>query len=215
MTVTLEDVGADAGWGAGGREFVGTPAPSAPHLNTACTNAAGRPNMIPVARISPITKAILAKIPLPNVPGAGLTSTNNLQGPTKFIKDTTSFDVKIDHNISQTNRLSGRFSFSNQTLSQAPLFGLVGGPSNGAFSGTGKQRFWDTAVNYYRVFSPTLLMEIRAGVDHYRNVANNTDRGQTVKAEIGVDIPGANLRDLNNNGLPCIVLDNNNANNSL
>src|SRR5262249_26875932 len=101
---------------------------------------------------------------------------------------------------------SGRFSFSNQTLSQSPLFGLIGGPSNSAFSGTGKQRFWDTAINYYRVFSPTLIMEIRAGVDHYRNVANNTDRGKAVKDEIGVDIPGANLGDLNTSGMPCIVL---------
>jgi hypothetical protein len=212
--------------GTGRTPFVATSAPGVATVqgpngtmvdafNPACTNPAGCPNIIPVALISPIAKAILAKIPLPNVPGAGLTSTNNFQGPTKFIKDTTSFDVKIDHNISQTNRLSGRFSFSNQTLSQSPLFGLVGGPSNGAFSGTGKQRFWDTAVNYYRVFSPTLIMEIRAGVDHYRNVANNTDRGQTVKDEIGVDIPGANLLDSNTSGMPCIVLDNNNANNCL
>src|SRR6266403_4918630 len=214
-TVKIYDPATGTGTGAGRTQFIASSNPSDPQFNPACTNPAGCPNMIPVARISPITKAILAKIPLPNVPGAGLTSTNNFQGPTKFIKDTTSFDVKIDHNISQTNRLSGRFSFSNQTLSQAPLFGLVGGPSNGAFSGTGKQRFWDTAVNYYRVFSPTLLMEIRAGVDHYRNVANNTDRGQTVKSEIGVDIPGANLGDSNTSGMPCIVLTGNNGDNCL
>jgi len=185
-------------------------------------------NMIPSGRISPIATAILSKIPLPNVlprgcsgtpsnpigPGC-LVATNNFQGSTKFIKDTTSFDVKIDHNISENNRLSGRFSFSDQSLSQAPIFGVVGGPSNGAFSGTGKQRYWDVAVNYYHVFSPTLITEVRAGVDHYRNVANNTDRGQTVKAEIGVDIPGANLGDSNTSGMPCILLPGNNGDNCL
>src|SRR5712691_7616077 len=66
----------------------------------------GRPNVIDPARISPIAKAILAKVPLPNVPGAALTATNNFQGTTKFIKDTTSFDVKIDHNASEKNRIS-------------------------------------------------------------------------------------------------------------
>src|SRR5882762_3062086 len=178
----------------------------------------GVPNVIDPIRISPITTAILAKIPLPNVasttcalnstaPGC-LVATSNFQGTTKFIKDTTSFDVKIDNNISVNNRLSGRFSFSDQSLSQAPIFGVVGGPSNGAFSGTGKQRYWDVAVNYYHVFSPALITEIRAGVDHYRNVANNTDRGQTVKGEIGVDIPGANLGDSNTSGMPCINLPN-------
>jgi len=168
----------------------------------------GTPNTIDTTRISPIAKAILAKVPFPNVPGAGPLSTNNFQGTTKFIKDTTSFDAKIDHNISQNSRLSGRFSFSNQALSQAPIFGIVGGNSNGAFSGSGTQRFWDTAVNYYRVFSPSLIMEVRAGVDHYRNVANNADRGQTVKSEIGVDIAGANLGDSNTSGMPCIDLTN-------
>jgi hypothetical protein len=185
----------------------------------------GTPNMIDPARISPIATAILAKIPLPNVavgacvsnptgPGC-LIATNNFSGTTKFIKDTTSFDAKIDHNISVNNRLSGRFSFSDQSLSQAPIFGLVGGPSNGAFSGTGKQRYWDVAVNYYHVFSSTLITEVRAGVDHYRNIANNTDRGQTVKSEIGVDIPGANLGDANTSGMPCIVLTGNNGDNCL
>src|SRR6266436_5050967 len=187
----------------------------------------GVPNVIDPARIAlhPIAQAILAKIPLPNVatatcplnstgPGC-LIASPNFQGTTKFIKDTTSFDVKIDNNISVNNRLSGRFSFSDQSLSQAPIFGVVGGPSNGAFSGTGKQRYWDVAVNYYHVFSPTLITEVRAGVDHYRNVANNTDRGQTVKAEIGVDIPGANLGDSNTSGMPCIVLPGNNGDNCL
>jgi hypothetical protein len=191
--------------GTGRNQFSASSSPNDPKFNPACTNASGCLNMIPSARISPIAKAILAKIPAPNVSGLSLIAPNNFQGSTKFIKDTTSFDVKIDHNIGLNDRLSGRFSFSDQSLSQAPIFGPVGGPSNGAFSGTGKQRYWDVAVNYYHVFSPTLVMEIRAGVDHYRNVANNTDRGQTVKGEIGVDIPGANLGDSNTSGMPCIL----------
>ena len=183
------------------------------------------PNVMDPTRISPIATAILAKIPLPNVATAAcplnstapgcLIATNNFQGTTKFIKETTSFDVKIDNNISVNNRLSGRFSFSDQSLSQAPIFGIVGGPSNGAFSGTGKQRYWAPAVNYYHIFSPTFLTEVRVGIDHYRNVADNTDRGKTVVSEIGVDIPGANLGDANTSGMPCIVITGNNGDNCL
>ena len=123
---------------------------------------------------------------------------------TEFAKDSTSFDVRIDHNASQSNRLSGRFSFQNQNLHQTPIYGQVGGPSNGNFSGTGTQRIWNTAANFDHVFSPRLLTEVRVGVNHYRNVANNTDRGMTVASELGVDIPGANLGDLNSSGMPCI-----------
>lgn len=167
----------------------------------------GTPNVIDPARISPIAKAILAKLPLPNLPGA-LTLSPNFQGTTKFIKDSDSFDVKVDQNASQNNRISGRFSFQNQNLTQTPIFGLVGGPSNGSFSGSGTQRIWNTAADYVHIFSPRLVTEARLGVNHYRNVANNTDRGKTVSDEIGVNIPGANLGDPNTSGMPCINLPN-------
>jgi len=174
---------------------------------TGAPYASGTLNTMDTTRISRIAQAILAKVPLPNIPGA-LTLSPNFQGTTKFIKDSASFDVKIDHNASQNNRISGRFSFQNQNLTQTPIYGLVGGPSNGDFSGTGTQRIWNTAANYDHIFSSRFLTEVRFGVNHYRNVANNTDRGGTVVKEIGIDIPGANLGDPNTSGMPCINLPN-------
>jgi hypothetical protein len=165
---------------------------------------AGTLNTIDTTRIDPVVQAILAKVPLPNVPGVGITAINNFEGNTKFAKDSTSFDVRVDHNANQSNRISGRFSFQNQSLLQTPIYGQVGGPSNGNFSGTGKQRIWNTAANYDHVFSPRLITEVRFGVNHYRNVSNNTDRGSTIAQEIGADIPGANLGDPNSSGMPCI-----------
>ncbi len=165
----------------------------------------GTLNVIDPSRISPIATAILAKVPLPNIPGA-LTLSPNFQGTTKFIKDTGSYDAKIDHNASQNNRISGRFSFQNQNLLQTPIFGVLGGPANSDFSGTGRQRVWNTAADYVHIFSPRFLTETRFGVNHYRNVANNTDRGSTVLKEIGIDIPGTNLGDANTSGMPCIDL---------
>lgn len=166
---------------------------------------AGTLNTIDTTRIDPVVTAILAKVPLPNVLGLGLTAINNIAGNTKFAKDSTSFDVRVDHNNnSQSNRISGRFSFQNQNLLQTPIYGQVGGPSNGAFSGTGTQRIWNTAANFDHVFSPRLITEVRVGVNHYRNVSNNTDRNTTVASELGVDIPGANLGDPNSSGMPCI-----------
>ena len=165
---------------------------------------AGTLNTIDTTRIDSVVSAILAKVPLPNVPGLDLAAGSNFAGTTKFAKDSTSFDVRVDHNASQSNRLFGRFSFQNQTLLQTPIYGEVGGPSNGAFSGTGNQRIWNTAVNYDHDFSTRLITEVRLGVNHYRNVSNNTDRGTAVANEIGSDIPGANLGDANSSGMPCI-----------
>src|SRR5438445_9852541 len=181
-----------------------TACPINPATNTPYPS--GTLNTMDTTRISRIAQAILAKVPPPNMPGALLTSSPNFEGTTKFIKDSNSFDVKIDHNASQNNRVSGRFSFQNQSLVQTPIYGIVGGPSNGAFSGTSTQRIWNTAADYVHIFSPRLLTETRLGVNHYRNVANNTDRGGTVANEIGIDIPGANLGDPNSSGLVAIRL---------
>ena len=78
-------------------------------------------NTIPDALISPTAKAILALYPLPNVP-----STNPLRAPNRFavrtptIQNTRQETVRIDHNFTSTQRLTGRYT---RDLSQTREFG--------------------------------------------------------------------------------------------
>lgn len=78
-------------------------------------------NTIPDARISQVAKAIVALYPLPNVP-----STNPLRAPNRFavrtptIQNTRQETVRIDHNFSSTQRLTGRYT---RDLSQTREFG--------------------------------------------------------------------------------------------
>jgi outer membrane receptor protein involved in Fe transport len=143
-------------------------------LNTICPN-----------RFSPIALKILALVPHANLPGL----TNNYQENTQFRKNSTSFDIKLDHNWTLRDRLSFRFSRAVQNPFQQPMFGLAGGPIG--FQGPGNQHEQSGALNYTRVISPTLIVETRAGISHYHNVTQTSDYGSTSTAALG--IPGVNL----------------------
>jgi hypothetical protein len=149
-------------------------------------------NIIPASRVNPVASAILALVPNPN---QNLNNTaapsNNYFALLPFTKDTNFTDGKIDYNISEKDRLSGRFSFQRPVVYQAPIFGPAGGDANGAFEGTGIQKTYSSGINWDHVFSPTLLNEFRFGVAHYNNVAQESDYGTNASTALG--IPNINI----------------------
>jgi Carboxypeptidase regulatory-like domain len=146
-------------------------------------------NIIQPNRINPVSAALMSLLPAPNLPSSS--GTNNYFVLLPYHKNTNSFDVKVDDNITDKDRLSVRLSFARPEVFQAPAFGLAGGPAQGAFAGTGLQRTYSGGINYNRVFSPTLIAEFRAGVAYYNNIATPTDYGSSQSTALG--IPGINL----------------------
>ncbi|HKE20812.1 MAG TPA: TonB-dependent receptor [Bryobacteraceae bacterium] len=149
-------------------------------------------NIIPASRINPISAAILGMIAPTNQSYNLASPSNNYFALLPFARTVDSFDVKMDYNISDKDRLSGRFSFSYPVVFQAPLFGNAGGDGPGtAFMGTGTQKTYSSNINYDRVFSPTLIGELRIGIAHYHNEAQPSDYGQNDAQKLG--IPGVNI----------------------
>ncbi len=149
-------------------------------------------NQITPDRINPVSAKILGLVPSPNQSFALNNPSNNYYATLPFTKDTDSFDTKIDYNMTDKDRLSGRFSFSRPVVFQAPLFGLAGGPGpSTAFMGTGTQKTYSSGINYDRVVSNTLVAEFRVGVAHYHNEALNSDYGTASANNIGIQ--GANV----------------------
>lgn len=142
--------------------------------------------VIPATRISPIAAKILTLIPAPTSPGLS----QNYETATVRVKDTNAFDVKGDHQLGDNDRVSVRYSLQRPTLYDPPLYGVKGGGFRD-FAGSGKQQAQNGQINYTRVWSPTLISELRAGVLRYRNVAENADVGLNTAEEIG--IRGANV----------------------
>jgi Carboxypeptidase regulatory-like domain len=147
-------------------------------------------NQISPARFSPVAVAILNLVPLPNVPGAG--TANNFQENLGFDQDSTSYDIKFDQQLRAEDHLTYRFSHQTVDTFQQPAFGAAGGPGGGGgFQGTGTNNTYNTAGEYTHIFSPRLLTGVRVGVNHYRNIAQQTDYGTDASTAIG--IPGVNV----------------------
>ncbi|MBV8552160.1 MAG: TonB-dependent receptor [Acidobacteriaceae bacterium] len=160
---------------------------------TAGTGRAPFPgNQIPASLINAVSTNILSLVPAPNQSFKPSSPSNNYFALLPFTKTTDSFDTKIDYNITDKDRLSGRLSFSWPIVYQAPIFGSEGGgPAQGAFEGTGSQKTYSSGLNYDHVFSPTLLTELRFGVAYYHSTANQSDYGSDDATKIGV--PGVNI----------------------
>ncbi|HEX7962285.1 MAG TPA: TonB-dependent receptor [Terriglobales bacterium] len=168
----------------------------------------GRVNVICPDRISPISQKLLALIPRANLPGTvtstgGIVQTKqNFQNTTRFLKHNTAFDIKLDHQRRDNDRLAFRYSRAVQNVNEQPVFGVTaGGPGQGGFQGTGIQHQQGGALNHSHAFSGTFLVETRVGINNYRNVARNADFGKKDGDAFG--IPGANLDDFTS-GIPSI-----------
>jgi len=149
-------------------------------------------NVIPTNRINPVSAAILNLFPGTNEAYNIAAITNNYFASLPYQKTTDSFDIKIDDNFTDKDRLTGRFSYAKPVVFQAPLFGQIGGDGpGGAFMGTGVQKTYSTGLNYDHIFSPTLLAEARVGVSYYNNIAQQSDYGTNDTTAIG--IPGVNI----------------------
>ncbi len=146
-------------------------------------------NQIPASRIQAIPARILSLVPLPNLPGLN----QNYFTLIPFVRNTNQYDIKGDHNQGEKNRISVRYSYSKPTTFDGPSFGAAGGPHGGGFQGTGTQGTHDGAINYNRIFSPTMITELRFGVSRYRNDAQQIDYGTKASDQLGV--PGVNTED--------------------
>ncbi len=147
-------------------------------------------NVMPLHRITPISAKLMAFLPTPNLPSTS--GSNNYFSLLPFHKDTWSYDGKVDYNITDQDRISVRMSYARPEIFQSPVFGAVaGGPAAGNFEGTGIQNTYSSGINYDRVFSPTLVMELRAGVAYYHNEALPSSYGQNSATALG--IPGVNI----------------------
>jgi len=148
-------------------------------------------NIIPGNLINPVSAKLMALLPATNENFNPTSQTNDYFALLPARKHNNQIDSKIDWNLSDKDRVSGRFSFARPVTFQAPVFGDAGGPAQGAFEGTGQQKTYSTGLNWNRTITPTVLTEVRLGVAHYHNDAFQSDYGKNDSDAIGV--PGVNL----------------------
>jgi hypothetical protein len=136
-------------------------------------------NVIPMTRFHPVASILSPLIPATNQPGL----VNNLVGNVPFSLNGWNYDGRVDHNFNEKNSIFVKYNYSPYDVSQAALLG----PRVG--DGVVSNVFTHTAsVNYNRQWTPTLLMEARAGYNRYRAEVN----GDNVDDPLAGELPIAN-----------------------
>jgi hypothetical protein len=111
--------------------------------------------------IDPVAAKMMQAFPLPNVNvgNANYNRHNNWYGAGSSRSRNDQFDIKIDHNFNETNRLSARFSQAVSDWSPAQMFGNALDPTRNP----GVSHSHMVALNYTRTFSPTTLLNLSYG----------------------------------------------------
>lgn len=173
-------------------------------------------NTIDPARFNPVSLKILDLVPLPNDPAGeilGLGGGLFFSGQGRRHNE-DSFDIKIDHRISDRDSFTGRFSYGNShtvlpgAWSEDPQFG----PSVGGALGSGGAGFLtgivdnparSLALQEIHNFSPRVVNEFRAAYVRAGSDAVHLGFGNKYGDQLG--IPNVNVTD-NNSGFPTMFL---------
>src|ERR1044072_6371112 len=116
-------------------------------------------NLIPTSTFDPVAASLLQRYPNPTSSG----SANNFTRIGNEPDNQDQFDVRLDHRLSASNQIFGRFSYAKDITS--PVTPLPDGSGNitAGITGPTDTRAVSIAGNYIHVFKPSLLNELRIG----------------------------------------------------
>jgi Carboxypeptidase regulatory-like domain/TonB dependent receptor/TonB-dependent Receptor Plug Domain len=149
-------------------------------------------NVIPASLMDPAAVKIASLLPLPNQFDAfgNALPFNNYAVTRADTSNVESFDVRVDHQFSTNSNLFARESFQNTGALVPSIFGPpLGGTIEGA--GPTSARNQNAGVGYTYTFSPTLLNELRVGLNRQTTALAQEDYGQNLSQQFG--IPGINV----------------------
>jgi hypothetical protein len=145
-------------------------------------NPAFAGNMI-TEPIDPVAQALFSSSLYPSPTGAGLQNNATYTQVQQF--NTNQYDIKIDYNASSNDHVFGRYSHANQHNPTDNSFTLLGG-------GFSDAPIENVAVDWSHTFSPTLLNDVRVGINHVRLHNGPTFTGAAATAGTDLGIAGAN-----------------------
>jgi hypothetical protein len=126
-------------------------------------------NKIPADKIDPVAATLLTYVPLPNQAGVPITGKNNYYLNFSSPTNENSFSLRIDHALSASQKLYGRYSI-NDTDQPAPfLYGksspnfLVSNPA----AGDDVYREQQATIDYTNVITPKLVLDLNSSYVRY------------------------------------------------
>jgi hypothetical protein len=132
-------------------------------------------NVIPASRINPVAARIVSYYPLPNLTGTPVPGINNYVSNAGTAVNKDQYTFRIDHQITDLQRIFGRGSFDNTDLCQPNYFGNVATPSPGTVGCTPFRTRSATLAYLYTLSSSSVFSinlgyarwdQVRAGVSY-------------------------------------------------
>jgi Carboxypeptidase regulatory-like domain len=120
-------------------------------------------NIIPANRFDPIAAQIVNLYPLPQT--ASLVN-NYVSNPLKST-DNDRGDVRIDHQITSTQMLFGRYSIDDARIIMPNTYNDAVGGNEGQFSGPDTARGQNGVLSYVNSISPSVVAEYRFGFNKF------------------------------------------------
>jgi len=116
-------------------------------------------NLIPTSSFDPVASSLLQRYPPPTSTGAA----NNFSRIGNESDSQNQFDVRIDHRLTDNDQLYSRFSYAKDIAN--PVTPLPDGSGNitSGITGLTDTRAQALVLNYTRVFSPSMVNEVRFG----------------------------------------------------
>ena len=149
---------------------------------------------VPTAAIDPTALGYFRLFPAPNTNLLG-TSNNFLYNPSASFYSSTA-DVRIDHHFSASDTLFGRYSYNKSNAFTPPLLPSVNGVAAGGslqpVPGYSNTLVHNGAFGYTHVFTPSLLLELRAGYTFFNLYAPGLNDGKNLNDNAPYRIPNAN-----------------------
>jgi hypothetical protein len=138
--------------------------------------------------IDPIALNYLKLFPAPNTGAVGQLSNNFTISPNKTQFGNT-YDFRIDHKLNNSNLLFARFAYNTVNTFTPPGLGTVNGLdiSGGRFDfdGPATDVAQQYALGYTRIFSPTLLLDLRAAFTRINNLSLPLNFGANADTAVG------------------------------
>jgi hypothetical protein len=146
-------------------------------------------NTIPAAFQNSVGAKLAALYPTPN---RNVPFENYVSSPARKDRDDL-FDVRIDHRLSNSSQLSGRYSFDDRNL-----FEPFSGAGFAAIPGFGTQierRGQNFMIGETHTFSPRLLNDLRFAYSRVAQATNQENQNRNLNAAVGLPVTSSLARD--------------------
>ncbi len=132
-------------------------------------------NRIPADRIDPVARNVMKYYPLPNTPGNPVPNQNNYYKTGARALDVDQFDIRMDHNFSETRRVFGRYSSRDNSDAPSTFFPQDLAIAEGRV--ITENHMHNAVFDYTENFTATTIFSVRMGFARSLFVFNNQSLG--------------------------------------